>query len=392
MPQPQIDHNPDLKHLLEDGYNVAIRNAELVISDVPYVNSERRIRYGTLVSTLDLAGDRTIQPESHQVQWFGEYPCNRDGTPMTSLANTTTFSGETHSFSRKPQTGKYTDYYEKMTTYVAFISTPAEALDASVTARSGRIEEPTEEESVFQYLDTASSRAGIRAAATKLELPKVALVGLGGTGSYVLDLVAKTPVKEIHLFDGDRFASHNAYRAPGAASIEELRQHPLKVEYFRDHYSRMHRHIVAHPYHIDATNVGELNDMAFVFLSVDSRNAKKLIVESLEQTQIPFVDVGMGIELVDDALLGILAVTASTNEKRDHVKKRVALAGTEHDDEYRRNVQIADLNALNAALAVVRWKKLFGFYHDHLKEHFSTYTISGNLLLNNDSLVPHDAA
>jgi len=48
----------------------------------------------------------------------------------------------------------------------------------------------------------------------RLELEKVAIIGLGGTGSYILDLVAKTPVKEIHLFDADALLNHNAFRHP----------------------------------------------------------------------------------------------------------------------------------------------------------------------------------
>ena len=48
------------------------------------------------------------------------------------------------------------------------------------------------------------------------------------------------------------------------------------------------------------------------------------------------------------------------------------------------SIQIADLNALNAALAVVKWKKVCGFYHDAVQEHFSTYTINVNMLTNDD--------
>jgi hypothetical protein len=58
--------------------------------------------------------------------------------------------------------------------------------------------------------------------------------------------------------------------------------------------------------------------------------------------------------------------------------------GSENGD-YARNIQIADLNALNAILAVIKWKKLFGFYVDFEQEHHSTYTVNGNLLLNEDS-------
>src|SRR5262249_18693651 len=138
-----------------------------------------------------------------------------------------------HSFSSKPN-GGYKDYYEKMTTYVAIISSPARSLDPNVTATPFLVTESVEEESVFNYIDTASTRAGINAVTRKLELGKLAIVGLGGTGSYVLDLVTKTPVREIHLFDGDLFLQHNAFRSPGAPSINELRERPSKVSYLKD--------------------------------------------------------------------------------------------------------------------------------------------------------------
>lgn len=50
-------------------------------------------------------------------------------------------------------------------------------------------------------------------------------------------------------------------------------------------------------------------------------------------------------------------------------------------DEYRTNIQIAELNMLNAAFAVIKWKKLWGIYDDLEKEHHSTYTIDVNMLL-----------
>ena len=50
------------------------------------------------------------------------------------------------------------------------------------------------------------------------------------------------------------------------------------------------------------------------------------------------------------------------------------------------NIQVADLNSLNAALAVIKWKKMFGFYKDYEQEHFCTYTIDGNHICNEDQL------
>ena len=40
------------------------------------------------------------------------------------------------------------------------------------------------------------------------------------------------------------------------------------------------------------------------------------------------------------------------------------------------------MNALNAALAVIKWKKLFGFYRDLENEHFSAYTLDGDSIVN----------
>ena len=111
-----------------------------------------------------------------------------------------------------------------------------------------------------------------------------------------------------------------------------------------------------------------------------------MILEKLEELKIPFIDVGMGVEIADGALGGVLRITTSTVAKRDHVrgKSRIPFPDSGGDNDYSKNIQIADLNALNAALAVIKWKKLFGFYRDLEHEHFSTYTIDGNTLTNED--------
>ncbi len=54
------------------------------------------------------------------------------------------------------------------------------------------------------------------------------------------------------------------------------------------------------------------------------------------------------------------------------------------DNEYATNIQIADLNVLNAVLAVIKWKKLSGFYQDLKQEYHTTYTINTGQLINED--------
>ena len=37
------------------------------------------------------------------------------------------------------------------------------------------------------------------------------------------------------------------------------------------------------------------------------------------------------------------------------------------EDDYSSNIQVADLNALNAILAIIRWKRYLGFYATHTR-------------------------
>lgn len=363
----------------------------MLIKDVPYVTPGQQIKFGTLVSKLALANDVTAPPDTHVVFFAGEYPCHQDGSRIARIENQSQrielAKGLVidHTFSAKP-TGGYTDYHAKMTTYVAILSGPARAIDPNLKANTFCVVEGKDDESVFKYIDTASSRYEIDLVSAKLELEKIAIVGLGGTGSYVLDLVAKTPVKRIHLFDGDKFLQHNAFRSPGAPSGEELEEKPYKTDYFERLYSKMRRGVFSHPTFIDSANVDQLRDMKFVFLCVDDAAAKRFIVEKLEEFAVPFVDVGMGIYKVEDSLGGILRITTSTPKQREHVKNksRIPLSAGEGNNEYDTNIQVADLNGLNAALAVVKWKKLFRFYQDLESEHYSTYTLDGNKLINED--------
>jgi ThiF family len=385
-----IDLNDHLRRLRDEGFNVDIISAHLVVRDVPHVNDKREIHRGILVSALNLNGDIVNQPSDHTAKFAGEYPCTSDGQPIEGIRHSTgdlriSDSLTTgHSFSSKPPRGYYESEYEKIRTYVAIISGPATNIDPTVTAQTRQVLAPQDDNSPFQYLDTASARAEINMITQKLAVEKLAIVGLGGTGSYVLDFLAKTLAKELHIFDGDTFSSHNAYRAPGAASKDDLHKQPLKVEYFKEIYSRMHKGIVAHPADVDVTNIDQLRGMACVFLCIGAGAGKRFIVEKLEEFGVPFIDVGMGLYAKNETLGGILRVTTSTPENRDKARSRISFAGDDEANEYDKNIQVADLNALNALFAVIRWKKMRGFYFDHKHERLSTYTIGGNLLLSED--------
>lgn len=391
MSHKLISHSPDLKRLRDEGYEIDVKNAHLIVHSIPYVNSRREIALGTLVTPLgDLAGDRTSRPQDHVIHFAGEHPCDKEGNIIKGIQHS---SGRKtlaegievdHLFSNKPPSG-YADYYEKVTNYIRIITSQAQAINHTVTAKTFKVSESNDPDIVFNYLDTNSSRAEIEAISAKLQNLKVAIIGLGGTGSYVLDFVAKTPVREIHIFDEDNFLSHNAFRAPGAASIDALRKQPKKVAYYHDKYSKMHKYIFPHEYHLTSSVLEELSGMNFVFVCIDEGEAKKSIIEKLTGSAIPFVDVGIGIDVVDGLLTGSARVTAGTSKKNDHINNRISFVDG-GDGDYNKNVQIAEINALNAALAVIKWKKLFGFYHDLGNEYHTVYEININKLVNDETI------
>jgi hypothetical protein len=387
MSRQLINHSPDLKKLGDEGYEIEIIGGHLVVRHIPYVNASKEIDYGILVSELSLtSADKTAKPGTHVIHFQGQHPCDKDGKIISTIQHSSqkhNLGVEVHhSFSNKPANG-YNNYYEKITRYIEIISASATALDPNVTAQTFKVIVDNDEGSPLQFVDTNSSRANLHEINKKLEGQKIAIIGLGGTGAYILDFVAKCRVGEIHLFDGDLYLLHNGFRSPGSPTKEILDKQLKKVHYYQSVYSNFHRHIIAHDYYITPENVDELDGMTYVFIAVDEGSVKKPILTYLLESNVSFIDVGMGISKVDDTLIGILRVTTGTQEKNNHINDRISVSDGE-DDEYNTNIQIAELNALNAALAVVKWKKLCGFYQDLEAEYHSTYSINVGLLLNED--------
>lgn len=392
----QLSLSPDLKQLRDEGYEIRLTEAaNLVISHVPYLNEQGALAFGEVVCPVNMSGDLAAYNQDHTAFFVGGTPCNRDGQPLSRLINQPNLNQPLEvglvaavGMSSKPD-GGYSGYYDKMVSYVEMISAHARSKfshDPNVTAITHPTVTDDDPAGPFQYLDSASSRAGIAAITDKLRLSKVVIVGLGGTGSYVLDLVAKTPIGAIHIYDGDDLYTHNAFRAPGAVPLEALRAKPKKVDYLADVYSNMKRNVVPHPHYLSAENVDELRDADFVFLTMEGNDTKRLIVDKLIDFRVPFIDVGIGVNIVGDKLQGALQIIARTprDTTRKPEQQEIAFDGADEDDVYDLNIQIADLNALNATLAVIKWKKLFGFYGDLEDEHYSIYTIDGNHLLNED--------
>ena len=385
-----ISRSPDLRRLVDDGYEVEIVAGHLVLHRIPYVTHERSIRYGALVTGVSMRAGALVPPSDHTAYFCGDYPCDDSGNPIEAIRNSTldeelaTGLRVNFLFSARPPDG-YRDFHHKMTHYAQVISRYARRIDPAATPRSGSIllrEDPSDP---FLYMETATSRAGLTKLNQTLSTDKVGIVGLGGTGSYILDYVSKTRVAEIHLFDGDDFLQHNAFRSPGATSTQEIMNRHNKAQFFADRYSQMRTGILPHPDHVTPETVPKLTQLDFVFISIDNNETRRWLIPALHTAGVGFIDVGMGLERTRGKLLGILRTSIGTKESGFYVpqmRKIRSNGGDDENGEYHRNMQIVELNALNAALAVIRWKKIRGLYLDLEGELQSTYTLDGNHIIN----------
>ncbi len=381
-----------IQRLVDEGYSVLVTETRLIVRDLPYVDEHRQVRSGVLVALLELADGAVLLPACHGVYWQGDSPRRHDGQPLAIGDRFHPIDhgggiGTERILCLKPPGREFHDYHELVTAYATMMAAHARRLDPSATARPHLpVVHADPSRSPFMYADTATARAGVGGLSERLQGGSVGIVGLGGTGGYVLDLVSKTLVATIHLFDDDLFLQHNAFRSPGAAAGEDISARRAKVDHFAGMYSRMHRGIVPHRQRVAPGNMKTLKLCDFVFLCIDEGGAKRPIIDFLERQGTPFIDVGMGLIATEEGIRGSVRVTTSTPARRDHVRDagRIPFSTGGEANVYATNIQVADLNMLNAALAVIRWKRLRGFYADLEGEHHAVFDVAGNALLNAD--------
>lgn len=366
-----VSRNDDIRRLFDKGCAIAFDSSHLVVRDIPYLDAERRLCIGAIVTKLEPIDKYTFnkKPDDHQIFFCGSAPHNMDGTPIPNLgggpvqvALKRTDVVVQRSFSNKPPEG-FSNFFDKIESYVRIISGPAMELHGA-NPYTFRVDEEVVGDTVFKFWDSLSSRAEIGDLSAKLKDEIVAIIGLGGTGAYILDFMVKTPVQEIRAFDLDWFHVHNAYRSPGRLLDEgELGQR--KADVYRGRYENFRHGLKIEALHVDETSGELLDGVTFAFVAVDKGSSRAGIFDLLIAKKIPFIDVGMGLDRKRTALGGMMRATYYPIERASELRANGLAELVDHpDDEYNANVQIGELNALNAAIAVAKYKKLKGFYVD----------------------------
>lgn len=91
--------------------------------------------------------------------------------------------------------------------------------------------------------------------------------------------------------------------------------------------------------------------------------ARRDIARLLLTKDIPFVVVGMGIHHGNPGLTGMVETTVIDAETAPLILEDIAGDQlVDLADEYDRNIQTVELNAMNAAMAVFMYKRYRGYY------------------------------
>lgn len=383
--QKLVSHNEDLERLVKKGFAVGFDAGLLIVRDIPYLDAQKGLQWGAIVAKLvDIDGTR-VQQDDHQIYFAGSVPHDIDGTPVQNLGggpHNLALSPEItdvvvqRSFSNKPKPAdKYDDHYHKIETYVGFISGPAmQVHGAEANPYTFRTIE-TFPESVFKFHDTLTSRAEIADLSQKFSDDVVAVIGLGGTGSYLLDFLVKTPIREIRAFDNDDFHVHNAFRSPGRL-IDPGELGKKKAEVYLDRYQNFRKGLTVQAEFIDLSSETDLEGVTFAFVCVDKGSSRSEIFDLLIAKKVPFIDVGLGLDRKHGSINGMARVTYYSVEDAEKVKlEDLAELNDRPDDIYQENIQISELNALNASLAAIKFKQIRGFYYENPVEYHRLFEV-----------------
>lgn len=226
----------------------------------------------------------------------------------------------------------------------------------------------------FHIPNTFETRAGIASVQDHIRGDRIAIIGMGGTGAFLLDLMAKTPVSDIHLLDSDYVDWHTLMRAPGVPTAEELEQvrsgSLLKVEYYRSKYPAFREGIHAHPVKVEtpetfAEFVAE-HPIDFAFICIDQLTEgdsarQDVVYRAVSAAGVPFIDSGVSITIEDCAVRGAVTTTAF-EAGADTWEDAIPNARLHGDALGYRNVQLPEVNAAAALFAVMEWRRRTGQY------------------------------
>ncbi len=287
-----------------------------------------------------------------------------DGEPIGNLINTNDDSSFDISIRRGSDTDPDDDpsAFDVMHRY-------AKQIVGAVSARAALGGSCTVDLDPFNIPNTFEARSGVRSMQDRIRHQRIVIIGLGGTGAYLLDLLVKTPVAQIHLYDFDDMEWHNFLRAPGAPTSDEINSQKQarlsKVSYYSTKYAPLRDGVVSHAAQVtDPAALVEFlstHSIDFAFVSIDQRREsdsprQDAVYDALSKAEVPFIDSGVSITIENERVRGAVTTSGYLGGSVEW-KQAIPNARMGGDAIGYRNVQLPEVNALAASLSVMEWRR-----------------------------------
>ena len=143
------------------------------------------------------------------------------------------------------------------------------------------------------------------------------MIGAGGTGGFIVDMLAKCNVASIDIYDDDVVSQHTQLRWPGVVNRNVVEEHKNKAEYLAQVYaSRTNRNIRGHALRVRRQYLTYFRDKTMVFVAIDQGTDRREILTGLTELRVNFIDCGIDLRRGSDGLTASARVVRSACGRR----------------------------------------------------------------------------
>ena len=208
---------------------------------------------------------------------------------------------------------------------------------------------------------------------------RVAIIGLGGVGAWIADIVVKADPREVHGWDHDCIEPKNILRMPGGLD-PNVWTGRTKADWFQETYSLIHTNVHGHNVRVLLENVQEvIGGTTFAFVAVDEADDRMMICEVLAKAGIPFVVAGLSLVRKDKQVkISMRIVTAHVGVPS--WREAIPQVGQAGQDDYG-SLELPDVYSMTAGLAVQSWRKVRGQFWQEQREECLDYSASSQSII-----------
>ena len=208
---------------------------------------------------------------------------------------------------------------------------------------------------------------------------RVAIVGLGGVGAWIADVVVKADPQKVHGWDYDCIEPKNILRMPGGLDPNLWIGKP-KADWFQDTYSLLHTGVHGHNVKVAPENVQEVIEKAtFAFVAVDDGHDRAMVCDALADAGIPFVVVGLSLVRREKRVkVSMRIVTAHVGVSS--WRQAIPQVGQAGQDDYG-SLDVPHVYAMAASWAIQSWRKVRGQFWQEEREECLVYRASDQSLI-----------